>query len=686
MLLLLGLTACGHDRGTRVDNHRPFVRVTGGPIAGDTTRYTAELFWSGWDDDGVVDHYQYALDIPDHFTAAEINDPRDVGIAWRDTSAFRASFLLTTPRSDSMIDSGGLLVPRNRHIGSHTFWVRAVDNEGAISDAASVSFNAFTVNPRTTITIPRVVAGASGSLLVGRQVTVGWDGVDPDSPDPSQRPSFYEWKLIPMTGLLGVEDANYVVNVSPGPSEPWYRVGGDTTQVRVNLNPPRLYVFALRAVDEAGAREERFDFPRNALKLQSSSASFVGRPVLTIRERGLGTNVFPRDGQTIEFEIPVGRSLRFEFAADAQSYGGVIQAFNWGINVPDVEAEGPNSGFRGWSLIPFTVEPIVFTRPGVNIVTIKCRDTGGSVTVANYRLNVIDFPRDREVLYIDDFFLTRDPYTSDEVLDARNHAILEAAGYTDITRYDAWGTGDLEGAVTPPRLSDLARYRLVYWFVKGAGGGAQNGATALNQLAACGRTLQSYLSVGGGVWIQGQFVFGALKKSANACLANLSYDHATGHNFSSGEFPCDYLGICQGDIRIAKTTARNNGLIQALPTETAVAEFFPVVDIDSTQFAAQALGGLPFYDAMFQPTFTPAGGLDTLYTARPILSGSAFSRKPIAWRYASPVTGDVQGPVGLFGFPLPFMKPGSGSSRTGTAGLARSMGDWFRAHQGPPRH
>ena len=682
------LPGCGGaPPGVRYANLRPFVRMTGSIVPQDTVSYTAEFFWNGWDDDGIIDHYQYAIDIPPRFTREQIDDPAPVGIAWRDTLAFRATFLFHVDRPDSMIGADGRLVPRGRWIGPHTMYVRAVDNEGAVSRAADLAFNATSIEPVTTITLPRVVSGSNGILLVGRQVKIAWEGRDPDNSRPNAKPSYYEWKLIPVVSLLNTPDASYVVNESPGPAYDWVRVGGDTTTVSLLLNPPQNYVFAVRAIDEAGAREDRFEFPRNALRLQSSAATFVGRPTLICRERTLGTNTFPNDGDVVDYEVPVGRSLRWDFNSDAQSYGGVVQGYNWGVDVSDVDAEGPSSGFHGWSLLPYTTESVRFDRPGIHVVTIKCRDTGGSVTVANYRLRVIEFTRDLDVLYVDDYFLTRDLFTSDDTLDARSLSMLEAAGYSEPRQFNAWGLGDRDGSVTPPRLSELGRYKTVYWFVRGAGGGAQTAASALGASAVCGRVVQSYLSAGGSLCISGQFVFGALKHSEGSglCLANLAYDNTNGLNFAPGEFVCDYLHICGGDIRLAKTTARNLGLSLALPNPKWKGPALPTLGIDSTQFAAAALGGLPFYDAMFQPTFDLSGGLDTLYTAGTTAPNSSFRNRPIGWSYAdpTPVKGG-QGPVVVLGFPLALMKQGSADRGTGAQALARALRDWFLAHT-PPR-
>ena len=221
-LLALGLAAvsCSSDKGHLLDNMRPHVRLTGGPIQGDSASYSSEFFWSGWDDDGVIDHYQFAIDIPDQFSLADINNPQDVGIAWTDTVVFRARFLFTTPIQDTVLNADGSKTLPNRYRGDHTMYVRSVDNEGGVSDADYLTFTARTVTPRSTITVPKVVSGGAPYLLVGSQFNVEWTGEDPDNPDPRRKPKYFEWKLIKIAGVLTAPEANFVVNEYPGPDFP----------------------------------------------------------------------------------------------------------------------------------------------------------------------------------------------------------------------------------------------------------------------------------------------------------------------------------------------------------------------------------------------------------------------------------------------------------------------------------
>jgi hypothetical protein len=685
-VILLACVSCSHPPDVERGNRRPGVRLTGGPVEGDSVSYASEFFWTGWDEDGIIDHYQYAIDIPADFTLEEINGVADVGIAWRDTSAFRSRFRFTTSKQDSIQRSNNTIEIPERFVGDHTFYVRSVDNEGLVSEADFLSFTARNVTPRTRISIPRI-ARAVNVLQVGRQVSVAWEGFDPDSPDPRRRPAAYEWKLIPIQGIniITIEDPGYAIRVF-GAEEPWNRIGADTTFLRIPLNPPEDYVFAIRAIDEAGGIEGHFGWGLNALRIASSNRN-PGTPSLTLREPTLGEINFPGDGQIVEFEVPVNHCLRFDFSADAESYGGVVQGYNFGIDVADADDEGPNSGFGGWSLIPYTFPPICFSSPGIHTVTFKCRDTGGGVTIGTLRLRIVSFPMDRDVLYVDDYRQNRSGLVTDAIMDARARAMLMDAGFENVFQIDTFDVGDIGSEPLLIKLSELGRYRMIVWSNIGSG---YAGHSALVRMNACARDrlIQAYVGAGGALAIYGSQIFATMRPfSSDNCIASLFYSRSEGLDFEERNFPCEYMGICASSIRSVRENTKVDGMVRGYPTARAAREFFPVVETDSTVFNHAALGGIPFVDAMFTPTTLARGGLDTLYTmgaARDGVGGggvSAFNGKPIAFRYADPDPIPAQGPVAILGFPLHFLKPGSAAARTGTHGLMRSLADWFRSRQ-----
>lgn len=693
LICALAAVSCGTP-GHRVTNQPPQVEIVGSPVEGDSVNYVVDFFWHAWDDDGAVVRSEYAVDIPASFTSEQIADPATPGIEWTSTTGthalFRFSVAPPLPKAAGPATPG----PTNPVGAPHTFYVRVFDNEGGYSPVADRSVNAFTVLPKTTIT-----EIAPPTIFVGRPyrnvckiLKVRWRAVDPDGRPPDYRVARTEYKLISVRGVSGVTDANYVVTVDPGPNFPWLPVPGDSAAL--TLQPePGAYVLALRSVDEAGGVESRFEFGRNALLFQWSRILDPGKPILTVSEPVLGTNSFPRDGWVVDYEIIAGRALQFEMSADAQSYGGVVSGYRWCVDAPDDPADPDATGCVPWGSTR-RLPRLWFPSPGIHTVAFAARANpdecgGGGVTSGTFRLTAVAPLFDRDVLYVDDFF---DP-TTDAETDRRFLAALRSAGYANVRTFDAWGVGDLEGAVNPIRLSELIRYRLVFWSVRGFGGGSQNANTALLQASSCAtnRVLQTYVAAGGAVWINGEMVFGALKdRSGNlgTCLATTGYDPSTGLNFDSGSFVTDYLHIAGGDIRNAKTGTTSNGLLRARPTARARAEGFPTLEADSTMYAYAALGGLPFYDAMFQPTFLIEGGLDTLYTAEPVRTNSAFRNKPIAWRYADPSPEPTQGAVAITSFPLHKMKEGVASREvngvpvpgTGMYGLVEAMAKWFRAH------
>lgn len=687
-LLLSGLLAgCTSRADNPRPNERPGVRLTGGPVAGEKAEYDAEFFWAGWDSDGIVDHYQYVIDVPRHFSAADLDNPEDTGIAWRDTAVVRARFRFTTPDPDSVICEGGLTCFSGYYDGHHSIHIRSVDNEGMTSTATGIEFDPRTLVPISRIVSPRVVDGGPGYIRVGRQVRFCWTGEDPDARTAHRRPASYQWKLIKVASILTLEDANYAVLEDPGPNFEWHTVDAQAPCVSISLETPQSYLFAVRAIDDVGGTEQSFEFGRNALKMQASGSNVVGRPVLTVRERSLGTIVFPQDGDIVDFEVAAGACLRFSYSGNADVYGGEIQGFDTCVDVVDDLAEESPEGCSGLSLIPYSLHPICFPEPGIHVISVRCRDSGGGMTVGRLRLTVVDFPRDREILYVDDSYDLGDFYLTDGAADHRLKGALAANGVSSVDEFHAFGLDDRDGNVSVPRLSDLARFRLVFWSVNGVGGGGSPGESALLRASSCatGRILQAYVGAGGAVWIFGQRPMASLKlnPTGGLCRATTTYDQRTGLEIVPGDFACDYLHFCPRDIRTTKTGSGGLGLLGAKPTAEAAAEGFPVLSIDPATYATD-LGGLLYYDAQLQRFDSPDPGLDTLYTsetARP----TALSGRPIAWRYAGADPRGEQGAVALFGFPIQNLMPGTtgagGVPGEQLQGMVGTMLEWFRRNQ-----
>ncbi|MDZ4804394.1 MAG: hypothetical protein SGI90_06005 [Candidatus Eisenbacteria bacterium] len=681
-IITVNLTACGHEKDRQLENQSPSVLITGGIVAippekmeRDSVNYSVEILWTGWDADGIIDHYQYTVDVPDDLLD-KINDPLDTGIAWVDTTAFRASFLFRTDEQDSLLGT-----PIERFRGNHTFYVRAVDNEGGVSAADYIAFTATNITPKTTITVPSA-AGTSDVLIVGRQFNIVWEGLDPDNPDPKREPAYYEWKLkqMPNTWQPTGRDAQYSVDVDAA-DVPWIRISRDTTSLRLSLQTGFPYILAIRAVDEAGGIETKFVKGMNMLVLDAYANS--GTPILTVRERSQGTFQFP--GPIIEFEMAAGACVRFEMSGNAAEYGGLVQGYNWGVDV-DPDNDGPGSGFRGWSLNRFT-DDICFEQEGIHTVVLKCRDTGGGVTTGIVLLRVIRFAFDREMLYVDDFRRPISQGFRDANHDARNLEMLRAAGIpvddpNQFDQFDTFGPEDQQGDPTILRLSDIGPYKIIYWDVLGSGFARNPGLVAAN---ACnsGRILQAYSSGGGALWVTGESVFAGFKLApGTTCLANTAYEFGVGGDglaFVQGNYLCDYMKICGGGFFNARTSAEINGLLRAEPTPEGTSVGLRTLAIDRTVVVNNPT--IAFTDAMFTPTFDDTRGLDSLYIHRAPRTTSGMDRKPNAFRYRDPGVMPSQGPIAVFGFPLFKLQQGSVADSTGTFSTAKIMLDWLKREQ-----
>ena len=214
---------------------------------------------------------------------------------------------------------------------------------------------------------------------------IAWDGQDVDSPAPDKKPVDYIYKLVDLQALnppisFLTAQPNFVIFQHPEAKEiPWTLQSADTLTTTFFL-APSSYMFAVRAIDIAGAVQPTVGYtraggePGNALKFQAQQGG--GNPDMCITEPSLGTECDLRGAGSIEWEVPVNAPLRFNWSADVSAYGGTIEGFNWGVNIPDVEKDGPGSGWTGWSKGTANLTPIVFKNPGINVVYIKARDTG----------------------------------------------------------------------------------------------------------------------------------------------------------------------------------------------------------------------------------------------------------------------------------------------------------------------
>ncbi len=719
------LAGCGERPQDRLQpNVDPHIKFTGAPFEGSSAPYQARLYWIGWDDDGVVDHYEFAVDPPSAFTHEEIAAPERSpglkrvlipgragagdtvrvtktvdGIAYRfdyvTTRATDREFDLSTPDADSLVTGSGR-VPARTFSGTHVIYLRCRDDAGGYSDAARTGFQADNFTPSARITGPNT----GGVIYTGGRINIKWTGDDPDPPAVGVKPVRYYYKLVDLRALtppLSVfkqfdpEDAVFHKAVDI----PWTPRSADTLGITLDLPVPGEYLFAVRAEDALGAEEPFVDFWRstgqgNAILIRSSQGA--GQPGLTITERDLGTFVFTNPGQAYKLETGVGLKLRFQWSANAEPYGGIISGFSWGVDIADLDQEGPGSGWSPWGNVAGNSTPVVFTTPGIHTVYVRVKDDAGTITTGTLIFNVADFTFDRGALVVDDFLDTTYPRDSEHDqfwLDRIQESGRFGSGAPDPSQflYATGGTND-QGFLNPtaPGLSVIGKYKLLIWFLKGSG---FCNRTGLFNAVVNGTALRTYLSLGGQIWVCGSTTLSATRTAGTICNKLPAGDASYPLSFAPGDFAWDMLHIRTDKVDDSKGSDVNNAMVgvKAWNQEDPI---LPDMDADPGKFldVYWSASALPLSEAVFDPIFNastdPHGGfIDSLYAY--MAAGNARKKKLspyegrlCAIRWHDPDPGREQGRCMWFGFPLYYMKDNQAQET-----FNRAV-DWFREEVAVP--
>ncbi len=656
-LALFGF-GCGSGHGPRGENQLPTAQLTAGPVEGDTTSYEVRLFWTGNDPDGFVSAYEIAVDPPDELSTAE----------WERTTEFSRLFRFSTSEAESAGSVTSKLAT-GRFLGMHAVYVRAVDDEGAVSAPAHIAVTARSIAPVTTITGPNI---QSTILRIGPALRVSWRGEDLDPAGAG--PLRYEYKLIDLTELvprvhlLSVVDPYMILLRAVG--LPWVSVD-DSLSVRLRLVVPSQYVFAVRAINAAGATEPFFDWGRNAFKFETLSGA--GSPRLTVTSE-LGTYTW--DGSMthyVTYEMFLDAPIHFVVSATAEAYGEDIAGWRWGVDLADVESE------EGWS--PWTTDPDLslpsFAHPGVHALYIEARDAVGGVTLATLILNVIEATMDRPVLWVDDARDTTFPIDAQQ--DAFWLSLFQDSGRfnmeTEFFKFEVYGAGDVFSPTPmPPTLEQLGRYKTIVWECTGGGYDSQSGLLYVSTL---NRQLGVYLLAGGQLWVDGTLTVPAMLPSQVSIHSDFNYPKNVAAEPSS--FAYHFMKLASSRIMNAKGAVPNDNMIgvKPFPGSTAI---YPQMDQDSNKinpFKASISHCDAIYDPIYLQDSGLAGVLDSLYVYQAKSAISSYQNKLNAVRWHDPDPAREHGRTQWFGFPLYYMKKDQAQET-----FNRAI-DWFREEMRP---
>jgi hypothetical protein len=554
-------------------NQRPTIEVTQAPVnATQPFFYAYELRWAGYDVDGRIDHFRYAIDPPTQTVAETV---------WVNTTENRKSFLF---HSDSLSTSADQTAE-----GFHTIVLEAVDDRGAPSAPVSRSFTSFTIAP--TVQIVQPVLNHLFSPTFGPSFHMTWKGNDPDGRT-SNQPVQYKFKMFSDAGsdfdfLRVLTDPDSVRRrYAPHFSE-WDSVGGDTTSFDFrDLIPGHHYVVVVVAIDEVGAYSPVMNFDVNMLYFNVSYAGLLG-PKLTIYNDSFYYTAstgggFPLDPAAyIHAEAPAGFPIHFNWSATTEN-GSFVTGFRWmvdgnvGDETPRTDEATDLVHWSQYSPLSQSVSLPAITPSGASethFFYLEAQDNNQQISIVVVQYVVVRALFDRELLIVDDTRLLPDHKVGtcvdrprgvwptaaelDTFFFARGGkpwkcyptGTLSPVGIFSGYAYDTLGTRFLpQGTLT---LQQLAHYRHLIWYTDNKASLNINEPNVtldpmseLRWLSSPGRSnpIGTWVTQGGQVWMFGGGIASSLQRNwEKSGTAADVYSNADGE-LVPGRFMYDVFG------------------------------------------------------------------------------------------------------------------------------------------------
>lgn len=557
MLALVALVIGGCSKklvNQLVPNQAPEVRLTAAPAVKDSANpdfYAYNLQWVGYDPDGRVDHFLYAVD-PSNVLDV---DPADT--TWHSTTRNEQTFFFS---------AGSPILPINpskpRMETPHVFAIYAVDNEGVISkQPATRGFWSFTESPRVRILEPAPTSAFT--IYVTPTVTIKWTGQDPDGQFNS-KPVRWVFRLFGQQNpdFPAISDFLSFARTNPeslrvlyAPEfNNWNHVGAETTSFQYhNLTPDQNYLFVVTGFDEAGAYDPVFTNGVNMLRFRVSFAGNRGPSITMFNqfffyEYGIG-GYDPTEFKWFRLEVPSDQPITFNWFAIPPE-GADIRRYRWCMDLVDLSDETPRTdelkdtyhwSSYGRNLNSATIGPFT-TNNESHLFYIEAEDNNGLKSLGIIFFRVVRATLERNLLFVDDTRLQLDyhsspaslidpptgPWPTAAELDSFMFAkgghpwkgypgygtaspTLSVPGIFNGYAYDTIGTRGISIDGTVP-LSLLGLYKHVIWYVDEAAANYINSPsdpntpiTALRLVNSPGHPviLSTYMTQGGLVWLAG---------------------------------------------------------------------------------------------------------------------------------------------------------------------------------------
>ncbi len=535
----------------------PETELTYAPLEGDTSTFRVHFFWNGYDNDGEVVRFRYALD------ADTANSPS----TWTATTSKDTTLLFQV---DPVTDIRG-----------HVFWVAAEDNDGRFDlTPAKRFFSAKTLPPTS-----RITNGISGSgSFVGPNFTFEWEGIDPDGSEtggPAPVDSF-EYLLLQI-GTRAAGDSvplpswdpivyQNIINASNGPQliDPyggWKWTGIRGKLKRFKSISPDGYVFAIRAVDIAGSTEKavaNFNSQKNVryFNITNKNSGPELRICSSVLVDCLSATRGPEDIQRKEIQIFEGETISFSWTGDASAYGGLIAGYTYALDDTTTAEWGSINLLKDG----VTLLPSILTT-GLHFLFVRVVDDGGLITNQKVPLRIVhpafkDAGAPFQARIVDDFVapggnpLAGAPnYPADTVDDdwwLQKIQVPLSQDFPGFIFNRDWDTvRRVEGADNErgvPKPADLADYRIVIWWTDFNTTTSAGNGLWKTLVGGAYSELAGYLRAGGTLILTGfQVGFSTMAPSGNLYLSFTrgmcgSIDPAT-QAYRTAYFPRQFLGI-----------------------------------------------------------------------------------------------------------------------------------------------
>ncbi|MCK4774307.1 MAG: hypothetical protein KAT30_05960, partial [Candidatus Krumholzibacteria bacterium] len=322
---------------------------------------------------------------------------------WSRTFATDSMFVVAADlvADSSTLDNGHLHEFRR----SHTFFVRAVDDNGRCSrEPVYRSFTSSTISPEVYISTPRRT-GVSPATMPP-VITFEWIARDMDSE--KEEPDSVRWILLNTLPFNHdwFATRDYIRNNPDAPEwSGWHYYDSRADSGRSWTTDPLAfgdYVFAAQAKDEAGAVTPVFDLAQNLRRvfvMDISSGPIVRVSYKYMRDILAATADTP---PTI-LEVLAGLPIGFSWSGDASSYGGLVTGYRYGWDILDLADP------EQWevSLTPFVGDRATSpTRTfffGTHTFFLEVFDNNDLLTRVTIVVNVVPFTMERSLLIVDNW-------------------------------------------------------------------------------------------------------------------------------------------------------------------------------------------------------------------------------------------------------------------------------------------